>query len=61
MYKINGYEAEKVESVTFSSLNLRENYIEEILRLNIDMLCDDEELRVFQNNVSMKRRLFILF
>lgn len=43
MFSINGKKAEKVEPVTFSELGMKENDIEEILRCNIDMLCDEEE------------------
>lgn len=43
MYSINGKKAERVESVTFSELNLYESDVEEILRTSIEMLCDDEE------------------
>lgn len=43
MYKIEGTKAERVEPVTFSAIEMRESEIEEILRRNIDMLCDDEE------------------
>jgi len=30
-------------SVTFAELNMKENDIEELLRKNIDMICDEEE------------------
>ena len=43
MYIINGNKAEKVEAVTFTELDMKENDIEEILRCNIDMLCGEEE------------------
>ena len=43
MYNIQGKEAKKIGTVTFSDLNMQEKDIEEILRLNIDMLCDEEE------------------
>ncbi len=43
MYIINGNKAEKVEAVTFTKLDMKENDIEEILRCNIDMLCGEEE------------------
>ncbi|HEY8909513.1 MAG TPA: hypothetical protein VIM51_04440 [Desulfosporosinus sp.] len=43
MYNIKSAKAVKVESVTFSELDMKENDIEEILRCNIDMLCDEEE------------------
>lgn len=43
MYKIQGNKAIKVEPVTFSELNMVENDIGELLRSNIDMVCDEEE------------------
>lgn len=43
MYNINNKQATKIERVTFSELNFLENDIEEILRNNVDMICDDEE------------------
>lgn len=43
MYNIKGKQAERIESVTFSDLNILENDIEEILRNSIDMICDEEE------------------
>ena len=38
-----GQNAEKIEPSRFSDLGIQERDIEEILRLNIHMLCDDEE------------------
>lgn len=43
MYYLNNKQPLKVEHTTFSELNMKESDIEEILRQNIDMLCDDEE------------------
>ncbi|MGI6162844.1 MAG: hypothetical protein ACOYEQ_02820 [Bacillota bacterium] len=43
MYYIKVKEAERIESVTFSELGMQESDIEEILRCNIDMICEDEE------------------
>lgn len=43
MYLINGTQALKIEDMTFSDFEMIENNIEEILRQNIDMVCDDEE------------------
>jgi hypothetical protein len=48
LYKIKNNKAKKVEAVTFSELNMQENDIEEILRCNIDMLCDEEEKCCYQ-------------
>lgn len=43
MYNIKGNKALKIEPVTFSELGMHESDIEDILRINIDMLCDEEE------------------
>ena len=43
MYLIDGINAIKIEDLTFSDLNMKEDSIEEILRQNIDMICNDEE------------------
>lgn len=43
MYSIKGNTAERIEAVSFSELGMQENDIEEILRCNIDMLCDGED------------------
>src|SRR3954447_11386254 len=43
MYKIEKNKAIKEDAVTFSELHMVENDIEEILRSNIEMVCDEEE------------------
>jgi len=43
LYNIKGSQASRIESVTFSELNVIESDVEEILRNSIDMLCDEEE------------------
>lgn len=43
MYLINGTHALKIEELTFTELHMIEENIEEILRQNIDMICDDED------------------
>lgn len=43
MYILNKKQVAKIESITFAELGMKESDIEEILRLNVDMLCDDEE------------------
>lgn len=43
MYCIKDNRAEKIEPVTFSELNMKESDLEEILRSNIEILCDEEE------------------
>ncbi|WP_337032246.1 hypothetical protein [Paenibacillus illinoisensis] len=43
MYNLKGKQAIKMETITFSELGMQESDIEELLRVNIDMLCDEEE------------------
>ena len=43
MYILNDRQPTKLEEATFADLNMKESDIEEILRQNVDMICDDEE------------------
>lgn len=43
MYKVIGNTSEKIESTTFADLKMTEADLEEILRKNIDIICDEEE------------------
>lgn len=43
MFKLKGSTTEKLEPVTFTDLKMQESDIEELLRNNIEMLCDDED------------------
>ncbi|UOR13609.1 hypothetical protein [Halobacillus amylolyticus] len=43
MYKITNNRADKLEAATFAAIGLQESDIEELLRQNIDMICDEEE------------------
>ncbi|MDN3451659.1 hypothetical protein QMA09_15780 [Planococcus sp. APC 3906] len=43
MYIISGSISEKIEAISFSELDITENQIEELLRKNIEMICDEEE------------------
>jgi hypothetical protein len=43
LYNINRKQADRIEPVTFSDLNMTESDIEEILRNSIDMICEEEE------------------
>lgn len=43
MYLLNNHQPVKIEETTFSDLGMKESDIEEILRTNVDMVCDDEE------------------
>lgn len=43
MYLLNNDIPDQIEETTFADLGKKESYIEEILRKNINMVCDDEE------------------
>lgn len=43
MYYVTKDKAVKIGVTTFSELNIKESEIEELLRKNIDMICDEEE------------------
>ena len=43
MYVLGSNQPAKLEATTFSELGMKESDIEEILRKNVDMVCDDEE------------------
>ncbi|MEC1771960.1 hypothetical protein [Schinkia azotoformans] len=43
MYNVSKDKAVKIGATTFSELNYKESDIEELLRKNIDMICDEEE------------------
>lgn len=43
MYNVSNDKAVKISATTFSELNYHERDIEELLRKNIDMICDEEE------------------
>ncbi|MCI2983869.1 hypothetical protein LV828_13045 [[Clostridium] innocuum] len=43
VYIIKNKQPSKIETTTFADLHMKESDIEEILRQNVDMLCDDEE------------------
>lgn len=43
MYLLNNKQPAKLEEITFAELGMKESDIEEILRSNVDMICDDEE------------------
>ncbi|GHH98645.1 hypothetical protein [Neobacillus kokaensis] len=43
MYNVSNDKALKISATTFSELNYKESDIEELLRKNIDMICDEEE------------------
>ena len=57
MYCLNSKQPSKLEEITFAELEMRESDIEEILRKNIDMICDDEEsLLVVGQQVKNEKR-----
>lgn len=43
MYQLNKRQVSKLEVMTFAELGMKESDIEEILRQNVDVLCDDED------------------
>lgn len=43
MYNVFNDKVVKINATTFSELNYKESDIEELLRKNIDMICDEEE------------------
>lgn len=43
MYLLKNHQPSKIKATTFTDLHMKESDIEEILRQNVDMLCDDEE------------------
>jgi hypothetical protein len=43
MYQYKNKKTERIEPVTLSELKISENDIEELLRTNIDIICEDEE------------------
>lgn len=43
MYLLDGKQPVKIEDTTFSDIGWKESDIEDVLRKNIDMVCDDEE------------------
>lgn len=43
MFKISNSNVTRIDKTTFSNFNYRESDIEELLRKNIDMICDEEE------------------
>jgi len=43
MYVLKGKQPTRLEETTFSELKMYERDIEEMLRQNVDMICDDEE------------------
>ena len=43
MYLLNNDHPNQIEETTFAELGKQESYIEEILRKNVDMICDDAE------------------
>lgn len=42
MYIVENGIPKKIEETTFSDLNMKESDLEEMLRQNVDMLCEEE-------------------
>lgn len=59
MYILDNNHPAKIEETTFADLGMKESDIEEILRKNVDMLCDDEESMLIvgqQVNTALENR-----
>lgn len=57
MYIIKGKKATKIEPTTFSELGISEDDVEEILRNNIELICDEEEsMLIVGKQVSNQKR-----
>ena len=54
MYYVSNDKAVKIGATTFSELNYKESDLEELLRKNIDMICDEEESMLIGGKVSTK-------
>ncbi|WP_235849027.1 MULTISPECIES: hypothetical protein [Bacillaceae] len=52
MYNVSNDKATKISVTTFSELDYKENDIEELLRKNIDMICDEEESMLIVGKAS---------
>jgi len=57
MYYLKKYKVVKIEPVTFLELGMQESEVEEILRCNIDMLCEDEESMLIIGRQVMNEKL----
>ena len=43
MYLLNNNDVKEIEETTFASIDIREKDLEEILRKNINMICDPDD------------------
>ncbi len=43
MYILENNKLTKIEEITFKELGMKESHVEELLRQNVEMLCDDED------------------
>lgn len=57
MYVIADNQVNKLEEITFADIHMREVHIEEILRNNIDMICDDEESMILVGQQVVNEQL----
>lgn len=56
MYLLNNDHPNQIEETTFAELGKKESYIEEILRKNVDMICDDaESMLIVGQRLSFRR------
>ena len=56
MYLLNNDHPNQIEETTFAELGKKESYIEEILRKNVDMICDDAESMLIVGKQDITRR-----
>lgn len=58
MYLLNNNDVKEIEETTFASIDIREKALEEILRKNINMICDpdDESMLIIGQQVANEKR-----
>ena len=58
MYLLNNNDIKEIEETTFASIDIREKDLEEILRKNINMICDpdDESMLIIGQQVANEKR-----
>ena len=58
MYLLNNNDVKEIEETTFASIDIREKDLEEILRKNINMICDpdDESMLIIGQQVANEKR-----
>lgn len=58
MYLLNNNDVKEIEETSFASIDIREKDLEEILRKNINMICDpdDESMLIIGQQVANEKR-----